>query len=116
MLFFGQIHQFATIIRIHITVLKTLCGIVSLLQWTVDVVLMLILKNKFCFIASFWNTLGRKINFFPSSHLAPKYTKMVAGHEIAPTAGANATKFFLIFHFGDQILKISRQIGEKNLH
>ena len=30
------------------------------------------------------------------------------GHEIALNTGANATRFF---HFGDQILKISHQIG-----
>ena len=31
------------------------------------------------------------------------------GREIAPNTGANATKFF---YFGDQMLKISRQIGD----
>ena len=31
-----------------------------------------------------------------------------SGREIAPNIGANATNF----HFGDQILKISRQIGD----
>ena len=31
-----------------------------------------------------------------------------SGHEIAPNTGANATKFFF---FGNEILKISRQIG-----
>ena len=33
-----------------------------------------------------------------------------SGREIAPNTGANAT--IIIFHFGDQILKISRQIGD----
>ena len=32
----------------------------------------------------------------------------MSGREIAPNTGANATK---IFHFGDQILKVSHQIG-----
>ena len=32
-----------------------------------------------------------------------------AGREIAPNTGANATKFF---HFGNQILKVSCQIGD----
>ena len=31
------------------------------------------------------------------------------GREIAPNTGANATKFF---RFGDQILKVSCQIGD----
>ena len=65
-------------------------------------------------------------NFFESivkifrynTHLTPKsdiysfevnYTSIPKpGREIAPNTGANATKFF---HFGDQILKVSRQIG-----
>ena len=33
----------------------------------------------------------------------------MSGREIAPNTGANATK---IFHFGDQILKVSHQIGD----
>ena len=33
----------------------------------------------------------------------------ISGHEIVPNTGANATKFY---HFGDQILKISCQIGD----
>ena len=33
----------------------------------------------------------------------------ITWHGIAPNTGANATKFF---HFGDQILKISCQIGD----
>ena len=33
----------------------------------------------------------------------------LAGRVIAPNTGANATPFF---HFSDQILKISRQIGD----
>ena len=35
--------------------------------------------------------------------------RMIAGCEIAPNTGTNATKFF---YFGNQILKISRQIGD----
>ena len=35
-------------------------------------------------------------------------TSIVSGREIAPNTGANATKF----SFGDQILKIGRQIGD----
>ena len=42
-----------------------------------------------------------------SCHLNIKFA--YTGHEIAPNTGANATKFF---HFGDQILKVSRQIGD----
>ena len=33
----------------------------------------------------------------------------ISGHEIAPNTGANVTK---LYHFGDQILKISCQIGD----
>ena len=34
---------------------------------------------------------------------------LISGHEIAPNTGANVTKFY---HFDDQILKISSQIGD----
>ena len=47
---------------------------------------------------------GCLFSFF--THLSHKVS--LAGREIAPNTGANVTKFV---HFGNQILKISHQIG-----
>ena len=51
----------------------------------------------------FWTILSRGAMYSGRGGM-----QSIKRREIAPNTGANATKFF---HFGDQILKISRQIG-----